>query len=452
MILDLFACAGGTTTGIVMLGRKVIGIDYDRDACATHAAAGHPTIRADLTRPVPVADEFEMVWASPPCTAFSMAGKGEGRELADVLVSRILAEDWSPMDADPAVWLVLPTMAAILDLAPVAVAMENVPPTMPVMQACALVLKRHGYHTAVGVLSAETFGVAQTRKRAFLIANRTRGVSLPEPTHQAYGAEVDEAQGSLFGEPLLPWVSMADALGWSEGWGTGQETARGAGMTERHGTRPIRPAAAPSEVISSKTRSWERVPVAMDRRQVSGGEGRYKVPPVPVERPAPTMTSDGLSKGVTVWQWAWDRPGTTVAGDPRLSPPCHHDNGSQSKGAIKSDDIRAWTTGRPATTLVSSFRPDVVAGPGYRQAGDGPRQDAPGSISISISEAARLQAFPNGYPWQGSRTSIFRQIGNAVPPPVAAAVAGAALGIDWKPAVAAYLTELYQAPLEERAA
>lgn len=28
----------------------------------------------------------------------------------------------------------------------------------------------------------------------------------------------------------------------------------------------------------------------------------------------------------------------------------------------------------------------------------------------------------------------------------------AAPGIDWKPAVAAYLAELYQAPLEERAA
>lgn len=346
MILDLFACAGGTSTGMAMLGRTVVGIDHDPDACATHAAAGHPTIRADLTRPVPVAGEFEMVWASPPCTAFSLAGKGEGRELADVLVSRILAEDWSPMDADPAVWLVLPTMAAILDLRPVAVAMENVPPTVPVMQACALVLERHGYRAAVGVLSAETFGVAQTRKRAFLVANRTRPVALPEPTHQAYGDKVDEAQGSLFGEPLLPWVSMADALGWSEGWG------------------------------------WKRKPVALDRRCQQGPkDAREAVPAVEVERPAPSMTVSGLALG----------------------------------------QFR-WTT---------------------------ERQDAPGSISIS--EAARLQAFPNGYPWAGSRTSVFRQIGNACPPPVTAWVAGAALGLpreQIKAAVFAYLDDLYSVPLD----
>lgn len=348
------------------------------------------------------------------------------------------------MTADPAVWLVLPTMAALLDLRPVAVAMENVPPTFPVMQACAVVLERHGYRTAVGVLSAETFGVAQTRKRVFLVANRTRSVSLPEPTHQAYGDEVDDGQGLLFGEPLLPWISMAEALGWSHDWGTGQETARGAGMTERHGTRPIRPAAAPSEVISSKTRSWERVPVAMDRRTISRGPGGTRVPTVtvPVSSPSPSLTGSGL-KGQFVWKL---RGNNTINGGPLAE----REIGDPALTVGSRVDL--WTFQRPSTTLVSSFRPDVVAGPGYRQSGDGPRQDAPGSISISISEAARLQAFPNGYPWQGSRTSIFRQIGNAVPPPVAAAVAGAALGIDWRPAVAAYLAELYQAPLEECAA
>lgn len=468
--LDLFCCAGGATTGISLLGRSVVGIDHDADACATHLAAGHPTIRADLTRPVPVSFQPELLWASPPCTAFSMAGKGEGRDAADALVSRILAENWEPMGGhDPTVWLILPTMRAVLAANPVAIAMENVPPTMPVMQACAQVLERHGYRTAVGVLSAECFGVAQTRKRAFLIANRTRSVAMPEPTHQAYGSDVDEAQGSLFGEPLLPWISMAQALGWEEHWGTGQETARGAGMTERHGTRPIRPAVAPSEVISSKTRSWERVPVAMDRRCQQGPkDARESVPPVPVTSPSPSLTSSGVS-GQFVWKLQGNN---TIAGGPLAERDA--DEPAMTVGSradlwkLRADaqdnatvrdakqpaptvrfghDSKAWTWERPSTTLVSSFRPDVVAGPGYRQAGDGPRQDAPGSISISISEAARLQAFPNSHPWQGSRTSIFRQIGNAVPPPVAAAVAGAALGVDWRPAVAAYLTELYAEPL-----
>jgi DNA (cytosine-5)-methyltransferase 1 len=405
--LDLFACAGGATTGIAMLGRHVVGVDHDPDACATHATAGHPTIRADLTQPAPVSFTPELLWASPPCTAFSMAGKGEGREVADVLVGRILAENWEPLDGyDPPVWLVLPTMREVLRLNPVAVAMENVPPTLPVMHACAIVLQRHGYSTAVGVLSAETFGVAQTRKRAFLIANRTRSVSLPEPTHQAYGSEVDEAQGSLFGEPLLPWVSMAEALRWQAPAVVRTRCERTTPGGNDFGSDK------PSWALTEKARSWERLPVALDRRCQQGPkDAREPVPAVEVERPAPSMTVSGLALGQF-----------------------------------------QWTTQRPSTTLVSSFRPDVVAGPGYRQAGDGPRQDAPGSISISISEAARLQAFPNGHPWRGSRTSIFRQVGNAVPPPVAAAVAGAALGVDWRPAVAAYLTELYSRPLEREAA
>lgn len=53
-----------------------------------------------------------------------------------------------------------------------------------------------------------------------------------------------------------------------------------------------------------------------------------------------------------------------------------------------------WAYNRPATTIVGSFRPDVVAAPGYRRAGDGPRQNAPGSVTITQEEAALLQSYP----------------------------------------------------------
>lgn len=47
---------------------------------------------------------------------------------------------------------------------------------------------------------------------------------------------------------------------------------------------------------------------------------------------------------------------------------------------------------------------------------------------ITHQEAARIQGFPDDYLWAGKRSSIARQIGNAVPPPLARAVAERLLG------------------------
>lgn len=82
----------------------------------------------------------------------------------------------------------------------------------------------------------------------------------------------------------------------------------------------------------------------------------------------------------------------------------------------------AWAWHRPATTVVRSFRPDVIAAPGYRLAGDGPRQTTPGSFTVTVEQMAVLQGTPPDFPFQGAKTKRQSLAGAILPPAMASAI------------------------------
>ena len=55
-------------------------------------------------------------------------------------------------------------------------------------------------------------------------------------------------------------------------------------------------------------------------------------------------------------------------------------------------------------------------------ANDAPAEDFVGMPRLTVRMAARIQGFPDSWLFAGKKTSSYRQIGNAFPPPVAHAV------------------------------
>ena len=226
MIVDLFAGAGGWTVGLDSLGLAAteVGIELDRHACATRAAAGYATIRADIaTYPLDHFGEVDGLIASPPCQDFSVAGsrRGIGGDRG-ALVSEVLR--WA--DA----------------LRPRWIACEQVPPVLPIWADYLCELSTLGYSGWAGTLNAADYGVPQTRKRAFLLASLDRPVSPPRPTH------AKNPQPSFFFDAPEPWVTMAEALGWDDAGTIDTRCNRHDG----DGTYTFDPDAGPSWTLTAK--------------------------------------------------------------------------------------------------------------------------------------------------------------------------------------------------------
>jgi DNA (cytosine-5)-methyltransferase 1 len=456
LVVEGFAGPGGWSTGLAMLlaalgfKPRSLAVEWDSAACKTAVAAGHPRVRADVAR-FHLDHLRGLVWLlilSPPCQAWSRSGKRKGILDQPAIFAHamrvIAAGEWIDYaDAGPlragegdggGTWhdarspLVLEVIRWVMAVQPVNICLEQVPDVLPFWELIARWLRTQGYNVWAGCLSSERYGVPQTRERAIVIASRERAVSAPAATHTAYDARLADGgkwhgtDGDLFGAGLEPWVSMAEAIGWgwtagpawtvmtARGRQTGHDVMRGSSWragkiaelthgpdwllhTNRDqrpdGTRQvIDPAARPAPTLTAKSGGqWQMRPAAMGDVRMANGTVRD------VDHPAGTITAS-LDNGNH--RWVHERPATTVQGDPRIAQPGHRD----------------------------------------REGGE--RQFEGASVRVTVQEAAVLQSFPPDYPWQGTKSAAFRQVGDAVPPRLAAAVIGTCLGLDWQAAVAAH--------------
>jgi len=367
-ILDLFAGAGGWEEALRTLGRRALGIELDTTASATAVAAGHERLIDDVAALDPW--EFAPLWgliASPPCQAYSVAGHRLGRldKRHVIACAHDLAAGRDTRAArlraceDDRSLLTVEPLRFVLALRPRWVAMEQVPPVAELWSIFAELLSDHGYSRATGVLSAERYGVPQVRKRAFLIASLDGEVNLPEPSHRSFHPRRHRTPEE---ELHLPqWVSMAEALGWGE---------------------------EPATLRSNHTSSGRH----------PGGAPRS------LDRPAFTLISSSCA-----WKIEPGSRGATGAG----RSTGRHSNGC-SEDCRRCGEHRQKGSKDCARRPLSCSRPRKPAAqrcsvhPCSREA-----------VRVTVEQAGVLQGFRHDYPWHGSRLQRFRQIGNAVCPPLA---------------------------------
>ncbi|WP_405734803.1 DNA cytosine methyltransferase [Streptomyces sp. NBC_01537] len=413
-ILDLFAGPGGWSHALSILGVRDVGLEWDAWACKTRAAAGQLTIRTDVAMyPVwPFAGRTSGLIASPPCQAWSMAGKRLGlldqplvhQAVADLARGRdtrteLLAscrDERSLLAAEPMRYLhALNTVGE-----PEWIAMEEVPDVLPLWRQYAAILRGWGFSAWAGILNAADFGVPQTRRRAILLASRTRTAEPPAPTH-AKTAEPD----TLFGPGRQRWLSMAEALGWGATDRPVPTVCAGGGPGG--GPEPF-PSGSRKALTDARDRgTWVRHPpgpevVLKSRREGSGWAEQHGTRENrPTDGPAPTFTAEAH-------RWSWSLR-----------------TNNQANATTRSIQ-------EPAGTLFFGHRANECVW--VREPAGGPDdQGAAESIRITAAEAGVLQTFPADYPWQGNKGQQFSQIGNAVPPRMAAHLLAPHLGKTWTP-------------------
>lgn len=184
-IVDLFAGAGGFSTGAMQAGCEIVwAANHWKDAVHVHEC-NHPAThhscqdlqQADFT----TLPEYDVLLASPSCQGHSKA-RGVDKPHHD--------------SARSTAWAVV---ACVEATQPKAFVVENVTEFItwilyPQWKSC---MESLGYKLAVNVLNAADFGVAQSRIRVFITGSKTKPLLVqtnPFKTHTAFKTLIEPGQ------------------------------------------------------------------------------------------------------------------------------------------------------------------------------------------------------------------------------------------------------------------
>jgi DNA (cytosine-5)-methyltransferase 1 len=370
----LFCGAGGLTQGLRDAGYRVTyALDRNADAVATYRR-NHPDTVVEQTSITDLSPaeilrkaggHVDVVVGGPSCQGFSTAARR--------------SDGWHRKeDERNQLWRHM--LAVVEHLRPRAFLMENVPGLVYWREGefGELILRGFqalGYTVNHQILLAADYGVPQRRRRLFMVGLLGEvPFRFPEPTH--HGAwrrdHLDAGEQERLQRKLLRHLSCWEAIGDLPSIGTGEQAPETTRYTDVRPTPYMRRMRSPDGVVHDHTVR----PLSDDHRSLI-----VHVPPGGTWRDIPSHLLPDRFRGMR------RTDSTNLLG--RLEPTL------------------------PAYTITTQFT-NVTVGCNTH-----PYEDR----SLTIREAARLQSFHDGYRFEGPPPSRARQVGNAVPPVLAAILA-----------------------------
>lgn len=450
-VIDLFSGCGGFSLGFHRAGFSILGaIELDPQAVASHSinfsqrnesAKGMALDILDVD-PVgylrsigvrgPTQQAVDVLIGGPPCQAFARIGRAKLREIA---------KDPKAHQTDKRANLVTEYIRFVEAMRPLALVMENVPDMMNqggvnvVANVCET-LSTLGYICRYTLLNAAYYGVPQYRERVFIVGyHKSLGIvpSFPRPSHA-----LDLPQGYLGTrrvamKPILdsgrecnwfvnigrPRSNLPEAISCEEALGDLPKILDHLSVGGM--PRGMRKLDAPAAYSKQNASAYARLMRDWPGFSTEGTVNAHVVRSLPrdYETFRRMQPNDQYPEAYEVAVRIYEEKLGEMKGQTSQVPAPEQDE--LWKSIVPPYDPgkfpnKWWKLdpSRPSRTLTAHMGKDTYSHIHY---------DSRQARTISVREAARLQSFPDGFQFAGAMNAAFRQIGNAVPPLLAFAVA-----------------------------